>query len=127
MNFRNKYAVIVVRTLLGLLFLMSGIGGLMTIQSMKGIPETMLPAMQILKATGIIYMIKVTETVAGLMLLVGFLPALAAIFLAPICVGIVIFHARMEPSFLIPAVVIGLFLSYLGYAYWDKYKALFTR
>ena len=45
-------------------------------------------------------MVKVTEIIAGFMLLVGIFPALATLFLAPDVVGIVIVNARLMPSFL---------------------------
>ncbi len=127
MNFRNKYLVITVRTLLGLMFVMSGIGGLMSGSSLENVPAPMIPVMKVLFETGLFQMIKVTEIVAGLMLVTGFLPALAAIFLAPICIGVIVFNARMSPQFLPVGIIVSLATSYLGYAYWDKYKALFER
>jgi len=65
--------------------------------------------------------------VAGLMLVLNFLPALAAIFIAPIAVGVIVFNAMIAPSYVVSGVILGVLDAYLGYAYWDKYKALFTR
>lgn len=127
MNFRNKYLVGTIRILFGIFFIFSGIGGLYSGASMKGVPDAMVPTMQMLWAAGIVQMIKVTETVAGLMLVFSFLPALAAIFLAPICIGVIIFNARILPEYTIIGVVISLVNIYLGYVYWDKYRALFKR
>jgi len=72
-------------------------------------------------------MIKITEAVAGLMLVINFLPALAAIFLAPVAIGIIIFNAVLSPMYLPIALVVALIEVYFGYIYWDKYKALFTK
>lgn len=127
MNFRHKYLLITVRTLLGLLFVFSGIGGLMGGGSMENVPAPMIPVMKVLFETGLFQMIKVTEIVAGIMLVAGFLPALAAIFLAPICIGVIVFNSRMSPQFLPMGIIVSLADAYLGYAYWDKYKALFER
>lgn len=127
MNYRNRTFVMAVRILFGLFFIMSGVGGLMTGQSLKGVPEPMIPTMQILWHTGILQYIKITEAAAGLMLVTGFLPWLAAIFLAPICIGVIIVNARISPEYIIMGVGISLVNAYLGYAYWDKYKALFER
>lgn len=127
MNFRNKYLLITIRTLFGLLLIFSGVMGFLAGKTMEGVPPDMIPTMQILWNTGIFQMIKVTETVAGLMLVIGFLPALAAIFIAPIAVGIVVVNSMIAPDFIISGVIVCLLNAYLGYAYWDKYKALFKR
>jgi uncharacterized membrane protein YphA (DoxX/SURF4 family) len=127
MNYRNPKVVTVIRIVFGLFMLFSGISGLMAASSLQGIPEPMIPTMKVLIGTGIFYMIKVTEVIAGLMLVVGFLPALAAIFLAPICIGVIIVNSRIAPNFVITGVIVSLINGYLGYAYWDKYKALFVR
>ncbi len=127
MNFRNRNLVIVLRTVFGLLFTFSGVAGLLTGPSLQGVPAPLVPTMQVLLNTGLFHMIKITETVSGLMLLTGFLPWLAAIFLAPICIGIIVFNARMSPELAPIGVVLSLFDAYFGYAYWDKYKALFKK
>ena len=127
MNLRNRKAVLTVRTILGLLFVFSGVTGFLAGSSMKGIPEAMIPTMKVLWETGIFQMIKVTEIVAGLMLICGFLPQLAAIFIAPISVGIIIVNSRIAPANLGLGIVVALINIYLGYIYWEKYKALFAK
>jgi uncharacterized membrane protein YphA (DoxX/SURF4 family) len=94
---------------------------------MQGVPPEMLASTQSLWDFGLFQMIKITEIVAGLMFVIGFLPALAAIFIAPLAVGIVVFNARMAPALVWTGVLVCAFEIYLGYAYWDKYKALFSR
>lgn len=127
MNLRNRYLVTTVRILLGLLMLFSGVSGLLAGSEPEGVPENMAEPTQVLWDTGITHMVKVTETVAGLMLVVGFLPWLAAIFLAPDAVGIFIVNARLTPQFLPMAIVVVLFEAYLGWAYWERYRPLFER
>ena len=127
MNFKNKYLLTTIRILFGLFLLFSGVSGYLSGDSMQGIPEPMIESLQALKTSGLFHMIKVTEIVAGLMLIFNFLPALAAIFIGPIAVGIVIFNAMLTPQYLISGAIVGLPNAYLGYVYWDKYKALFTR
>ena len=127
MNLRNRYLVVTIRTLLGLIMLLSGVSGLLMGNSTEGVPPQMVGFTQVFWASGIFQMVKVTEIVAGFMLLVGILPALATLFLAPDVVGIVIVNARLIPSFLWIGAVVFLMTAYLGYAYWDKYKQLFTR
>jgi uncharacterized membrane protein YphA (DoxX/SURF4 family) len=111
-----------------LFIIFSGVSGLlMSNQSLEGIPEPMIETMQMLKSTGIFYMIKITELIAGLMLVTGILPALAAIFLAPIAIGIIVVNANVAPEYVISGVIVCLLNAYLGYVYWDKYKALFKK
>src|SRR3954471_22934123 len=127
MNFRNRYLVITIRILLGLVMLASGISGLLMGNSTKGVPPQMVNFTQVFWASGIFQMVKVTEIVAGFMLTFGILPALATLFLAPDAVGIVIVNARLMPSFLWIGAIVFAMTAYLGYAYWDKYQRLFTR
>ena len=56
MNFRNKYLLTTLRILTGLFFIMSGVGGLMAMQSptLEGIPAAMVPTMRVLIDTGIL-------------------------------------------------------------------------
>jgi putative oxidoreductase len=132
-NFRNKYLVNTVRIFLGLFMIFSGVSGLLMVQGDLStippdmMPPEMLPIMQALLDSGIFYMIKVTEVVAGVMLVANFLPALAALFLAPVFVGVVVFNAATAPQNLVFGIVFALLNAYLGYVYWDKYKALFIK
>jgi putative oxidoreductase len=127
MNFRNRYLVIAIRVLLGLIMLASGISGLLMGNSTKGVPPQMVTFTQVFWASGILQMVKVTEIVAGFMLLFGILPALATLFLAPDVVGIVVVNARLMPSFLWVGAIVFVLTAYLGYAYWDKYTPIFSR
>lgn len=119
--------MIAIRILLGLIMLASGISGLLMGNSTQGVPVRMVALTQVFWASGIFQMVKVTEIVAGFMLLVGIFPALATLFLAPDVVGIVIVNARLMPSFLWLGAVVFVLTAYLGYAYWDRYKSIFSR
>lgn len=126
-NLRNRKAVLAIRIVFGAFMAFSGASGLMMSSSLQGVPESMVPTMRVLLDTGIFYMIKGTELLAGLMLVTGLFPSLAAIFFAPVSIGILIVNARTNPSLLPMSAIIVALNVYLGYAYWDKYKALFTR
>lgn len=127
MNLRNRKLVMVVRILLGLMFLGSGASGLLAGRAMTGVPAPMIAHTQALWDMGIFQMIKTTEIIAGLMLIAGFLPALATIFVSPICVGILVFNLRVAPGYIVSGIVVTVLTAFLGYAYWDKYKALFNK
>ena len=127
MNLRNRYLVLTIRILLGLIMLASGVSGILMGNSTQGVPEQMVTFTQVFWASGIFQMVKVTEIAAGFMLVFGIFPALATLFLAPDVIGIVIVNARLMPSFLWLGAIVFLLTAYLGYAYWDKYKSVFTR
>src|SRR5581483_2642840 len=127
MNLRNRRLVVTIRILLGVVMLASGVSGLLMGNSTQGVPPQMVTFTQVFWASGIFQMVKVTEIVAGFMLVFGIYPALATLFLAPDVVGIVIVNARLMPSFLWVGAVVFVLTAYLGYAYWDKYKSIFSR
>ncbi len=128
MNFRNRKLVITVRTLFGLFLIFSGVGGFMAASNgMQGVPPDMIPMTQNLWDIGIFQMIKTTEILAGLMFVLGFLPALAAIFFAPIAIGIIVVNSLVAPEGLIMGFIVVALNIYMGYVYWDKYRALFSR
>jgi uncharacterized membrane protein YphA (DoxX/SURF4 family) len=127
MDFRNKYILNTVRILLGLFMIFSGVTGFLAGKDMKGVPEPMVATTQVLWDTGIFQMIKTTEIIAGLMLVIGFLPALAAVILAPLGIGIIVVNSRISPAYLPAGIVVCLLLAYLGYAYWEKYKPMFQK
>lgn len=127
MNFKNKYLVHTLRTIFGLFMVFSGVGGLLAGKSMQGVPESMIPIMQTLWSTGIFQYIKIAEIVAGVMLVINFLPALAALIIAPIAIGIIIVNAMISPANLPMGIAVCLLNAYMGYVHWDKYKALFKR
>ncbi len=126
MNFRNRKLVVTVRILLGLFIFFSGVSGLMAGSEMKNVPAPMVPTMMQLWDMGIFQLIKITEVVVGLMLIVGFLPALALLFLAPICIGVIVYNGTVAPQYVVTGVIVSVLTAYLGYAYWDKYRAIFA-
>ena len=127
MNLRNRYLLVTLRTIFGLFMLFSGVSGFMAAANgMEGVPIEMRPMTQMLWDMGIFQMIKVTEVVAGLMLVTGVLPQLAVLFLAPVGVGIVVFNLSVAPPFAVMGLIVCAFLAYLTYAYWGCYRQLFV-
>jgi uncharacterized membrane protein YphA (DoxX/SURF4 family) len=135
MDLRNKWAVHIVRTLLGLILIAMGLMGLYfmisgTIPEVPGTTPTIKTAEAGLAAAGIIYVAKFVEILAGILLLINFRPAFATLILAPITVGIMTYDLMLwmhVPASIIPASVVFLANIYLGYVYWDKYKAIFEK
>jgi uncharacterized membrane protein YphA (DoxX/SURF4 family) len=105
---------------------MSGVGGFMAaLSNWQGVPAESIANTQALWNTGVFQLVKGAEIVCGLMLVLGFLPWLAAIPLAPIAIGATVSNAMNYPQYVWSALVCALALLYLAYAYWSKYAQLF--
>jgi putative oxidoreductase len=121
-----KIAVIVVRTLMGLLFSASSVFfflGMVPEQELEG---AMLTFNEGLKAS--VYLlpfIKITELAVGIAFLSGRYVALANIILAPVLLNILFVHIFLAPEGLPIAIVLVASSIFLAYAYKEKYKPLF--
>jgi hypothetical protein len=133
MDFRNKWLLGTVRILLALLLLSIGGSGLYFVLSgnippVEGTTPAIEAAMAGLTVTGIIIFAKIVEIIAGILLITNFRPAFAAVILAPISVGVLLYDLALwmhVPSAIIPAAALFLMNLYLGYAYFPKYRAIF--
>jgi putative oxidoreductase len=108
---------LVIRILLGLVFVASGIVGLLNIvPPPEDLPEN-LKAFNAGLMASVYFMplLKATEVVCGLFLIAGFFVPLALVVLAPIVLNIFFVHAFLAPQGLPIAVVIGVFLAYLAF------------
>jgi hypothetical protein len=129
--FQNKWLLGTLRTLLALLLLFAGGAGLYGLLSGAGYgpsePADLALAFQGLAVSGILLVVKAFEVVIGLLLLVNFRPALAAILLAPLSVGMVVWHLALAPATIGGAAFVALVNAYLGYVYLDRYRAIFAK
>ncbi len=121
-----KIAVIIVRTLMGLLFLLASITFLFKLIT----PPPMTGAMKIfgdgLEAS--IYLlptVKIIELLCGLSFVTGKLVPLATILIAPIIVNIVLVHAFLAREGLPVAIFLVLANSFVAWVHRESYKPLF--
>ena len=121
-----KIAMIIVRTLMGLLFVA---GAVMFFLS----PAPDLPAgpmktyFEGLAASGYFFtLLKVTELVCGLLLISGRFVPLALVILSPIIVNIFFVHTFLDRSGLLVAIALVLANIFLAYCYRDAFKPLLT-
>lgn len=121
-----KIAVIVVRSLMGALFLFGSITFLFKLFTP---PET-TGALKVfndgLAASGyLMNLVKITELICGLLFISGRFVPLASILISPIIVNIFFVHVFLDPQNLPVAIFLVAANSFLAYANWDKYKPLF--
>lgn len=121
-----KYAIIIARVLLGLVFAVFGSNAFLhfiPMPEMQGLPGQFIGA---LFSSGYIYAIAGLQVVGGLLLLIGarFVP-LGLTVLGPVIVNIVLYHIFLDPSGLPMACVISILALFLLWVYRDRFPAIF--
>ena len=120
-----KYAVIVVRVLMGLLFVFASVVVLFKIAPQPELTGNTKIFMDGVNASGyLLPLIKITELFCGIAFLAGRYVPLAAVVIAPVIVNILLYHSFVDTSGLPVAILLFLGNIFLGYAYRDKFKPL---
>jgi putative oxidoreductase len=122
-----KYLIIIVRVLLGLLFVVFGSNGFF--HFMGPMPQLEGDAGAFIGAllnSGYIYPIAALEVAGGLCLLLGSrFVALGLTLLGPVIVNIVLYHIYLDRSGLGMAICISVFTLFLLWVYRYKFPAIF--
>jgi uncharacterized membrane protein YphA (DoxX/SURF4 family) len=121
----KKKFTLVARILLGLLFFASGIVGLFKLAPVPpDLPQQLTTFNAGLEASVyFIPLLKLTESVCGLLLLSGFFVPLALVILAPVVLNIFFVNAFMMPQGLPLALIAGLLTLYLAF-FAEPYKSV---
>jgi putative oxidoreductase len=121
-----KYAIIIVRVLLGLLFVVFGSNAFLHFIPMPPMQGPAGAFIGALASTGYIHVIALLQVVGGLLLLIGgrFVP-LGLTLLGPVIVNIVLYHVFLDTAGLAMAVCISLCALFLLWAYRFKFPAIF--
>ncbi len=120
-----KIAVIVVRILLGLLFVFSSVVVLFKLApqpELKGAVKAFMDGME--ASRYLLTLIKVTELVCGLALLVGRFVPLATVMIFPITLNILLLHAFVAPEGLPMSIGILLANLFLAFACRKNYASM---
>jgi putative oxidoreductase len=125
-----KIAMIIVRTLMGLIFLFSSIMyllmvmGYVSMPPMEGAVKTFNEG---LAASGyFMTLLKLTEFVCGLMLLTGRFVPLALVVLSPVIINILAVHLFLDRAALPFAIFLVVAHLFLAYCYRDAFKPLLS-
>ena len=121
-----KWAVIIVRSLMGLLFLFASVTylfKLVTPPPPTGAMKTFSEGLQ--ASVYLMPTVKVFELTCGLAFLSGRFVPLATVLIAPIIVNILLVHAFMGPEGLPTAIFLVLANAFLAYHHRDRYRPLF--
>jgi len=115
---KNKIPVIA-QFILGLIFFVFGLNGFLNFIPMPPMPDNIKAFFGALLQTGYFFpVLKGTEVLCGLLLLLRVCSALALVILAPIVIQIFLFHLYMAPDGLPLASVIVALEAYLGFIYY---------
>jgi putative oxidoreductase len=122
-----KYAIIVVRILLGLAFVVFGLNGFLHFipgsdKVPTGIAGDFTKAMF---ASGYFYPIAALQIAGGALLLVGRFVALGLVILGPIVVNIVMFHYYFDRANLPMALVFAGLTAFLIWGYRERFAGVF--
>lgn len=118
----------IARVLLGLLFFVFGLNGFLNFiptPPKDAMPAGLVAFSEAMMKTGYLFqLVKGTEVIVGLLLLLNRFVPLALVVLAPVIVNIVAVHAFLAPSGLVMGVVILALELYLAWAYRSAYRGM---
>ncbi len=124
-----KIAVLITRSILGLIYIVFGLNFFLHFIPMPTTPppKQVMDFQMGLMGSGYFFnVLKVTEIISGIFLLINKFTALFLVIIFPITLNIFLFHAFLAPSGLAlaaPMIIINLFL---GFAYRKYYAPVFT-
>src|SRR6266404_1951010 len=122
-----KYAIIIDRILLGLVFVVFGSKALLHFITMPPPPQGDAGAfISALMHTGYLYVVATLQILGGLCLLSGRFVPLVLTLLGPVIFNILCFHIFLDPSGMLIAIVISILALFLLWAYRDKFPAIFN-
>ncbi len=123
----NRHVITGARFFLGFVFFVFGLNGFLNFIPVPPMPDNILAFMNGMMAAPYFFpLLKGTEVVCGLALLLNKKVPLALVILAPICLQIFLFHAVMTPgigNLVMPILIIvaGLILAI---AHWNRFKVI---
>lgn len=124
-----RHVTTVVRILFGLMFTVFGLNGFLNFIPAPAAPPpegAMTFAIALMKTGYLMPLIKGTEVLAGVLLLLNRFVPLALVLLAPVVVNIVAFHVFLTPGQWTMAIVILALELSLAWAYRSAYRPLLT-
>lgn len=122
-----KIAMLIVRTLVGLLFIMASATYFLNLAPQPELTGNMKTFNEGLAASGyFLTLLKATELVCGILLVIGRFVPLVLVILAPIVINILMVHIFLEPTGLPIAIILVAALAFLAYYYRRNFEGLFA-
>ena len=123
-----KHLPLMARILLGLIFAVFGTVGLLQLGPEPEMGEEATAFMGALMDTGYLWpVIKVTEIVCGVLLILGLFVPLALVVLAPIALNILLFHVFLAPEGVVIGVAVVVLGLYVAHQHRSSFSAVLQR
>lgn len=120
-----KIATIIVRILLGLMFVVFGANAFLRFMPMPELPDNAAGNfIRSLASSGYMYAIAAFQIAGGALLLVGRFVPLGLTLLGPVIVNIVLYHVFMDRSGTPMAIIVALLSLFLLWRYRDAFAGL---
>jgi putative oxidoreductase len=120
-----KIATIIVRVLLGLVFVVFGSNGFLQFLPMPPLPHDVTgDFLRAFFVSHYIYAVAACQVIGGLLLLIGRFVPLGLTILGPVIVNIVLFHIFLAAEGLPLALVIAALFLFLLWRYWAAFAAI---
>ena len=120
-----RVATIIVRLLLGLIFTVFGLNGFLHFLPMPPMPEPATAFFSGLAASHyMLPLLFLTQTIGGVLLLLGTFVPLALVLLAPVVLNIFLFHLFLAPDGMPMAIVVALLECFLAWAHRDAFAPI---
>lgn len=122
-----KIAVVIVRVLMGLMFLNGAIGYFFDLYPMPtDMPQDLITYMNGISVVHLMTIVKTIELICAISFLAGRYVALSSVVLLPITFNILLLHVIADPKTAAIAVVIFVLHLFLLYAYRKHYSGMFV-
>lgn len=122
-----KVTVIIIRVLLGLLFIVSSLGFFFNLMPPAELGEgAKLFFSGLIASKYVMPVVKTIELLAGIAFLTGRFVPLATVIIFPITLNIVLFHAFLAPEGMAVPLFLLLGNLFLAYSYRQNYQSLVT-
>src|SRR5256886_12165546 len=119
-----KIAIIIARTLLGLIFVVFGLNAFLQFIHMPPPQGLAGDFMKALFASHYFYVVAILQIAGGALCLLGKFVPLGLTLLGPVIVNILLFHIFLQPAGLPLAVVVGALALFLLWAYRQAFGGL---
>ena len=123
-----KIVVLIARLLLGLIFVVFGLNGFLNFLNMGPMPSGL--AGQFIAALAVshyFWVVAALQIAGGALLLVNRFVPLGLVFLGPVIVNIICYHAFLNPSGAVPAAVVTILWLIVFYGHRQYFSKIFVQ